>query len=147
MKFLALDIGTKRIGVATCDRLEIAATPHSVIPGNRHAPGLVADLVAREEADGVVVGLPISLSGAEGENCRFVRAFIEKLQPLLTVPIETIDERYTTSLAEASLIEAGLRRDRRKELRDAVSAALILKTFLERRRFQRDRDPPGPPGS
>ncbi len=53
------------------------------------------------------------------------------------------DERFTTSLAEASLIEAGLRRERRKELRDAVSAALILKSFLDARRH---RQPPAPPG-
>lgn len=143
MKFVALDIGTKRIGVATCDRLEVAATPHSVIPAGKQAPTQVAALVVREEAEGVVVGWPVSLSGQEGENCRWVREFVDRLRPLLTVPLEMADERFTTSLAEASLIEAGLRRERRKELRDAVSAALILKSFLDARRH---RQPPGPPG-
>lgn len=137
MKFIALDIGTKRIGIATCDRLEIAATPHSVIASGKNAPAQIAALVASEEADGVVVGWPLSLNGGTNENCRLVSSFIERLRPLLSVPIELVDERFTSSLAEASLIEAGFRRERRKEVRDAVSASLILKSFLETRRHRK----------
>ncbi len=145
MKYVALDVGTKRIGVATCDRLEIAASPHSVIPAGKEAPAQVAALVAAEEAEGVVVGWPVSLNGTENDNCRLVTAFLDRLRPLLTVPVELVDERFTTRLAEASLIEAGLRRERRRDLRDAVSASLILQSFLDGRRH---RAPPhGPPPS
>jgi len=144
MKFLALDIGTKRIGIATCDRLEVAASPHSVIPGGKRAPAVVAELIIKEEAGGVVVGLPVSLNGQEGENCRFVRKFIARLKPLVQVPIETMDERYTTSIAEASLIEGGMRRERRKEIRDAVAAALILKSFLTLRLNLNAQEKPEP---
>jgi len=134
MKFIALDVGSKRIGVASCDRLEIAASPHSVVPAGKDAPAAIARLVETEEADGLVVGLPLSLDGEEhGEASRIVRAFVERLQPLVRVPIEFIDERFTTNMAVTSLIESGMRREKRREIRDAVSAALILKTFLDRR--------------
>lgn len=141
MKFVALDIGHKRIGVATCDRLEIAASPHSVIPAGKGAAAQVAALVAAEGAEGVVVGWPVSLDGRENDNCRLVEAFLARLRPLLTVPVELVDERFTTRLAEASLIEGGMRREQRRERRDAVSASLILQSFLEARRH---RTPPGP---
>lgn len=134
MKFVALDVGEKRIGVATCDRLEITASPHSVIPAGSKAPGAVAKLVEQENAAGVVVGLPLSLDGQERTACDMARRFIAKIEPLIKVPVYQVDERMTTKIAEASLIEAGMRREKRRELRDAVSAALILKTFLDQRR-------------
>ncbi len=139
MKFLALDIGHKRIGVASCDRLEVAANPHSVIPAGAAAAAAVSKLVESEEADGVVVGLPLSLDGKERESCEMARRFIARLKPLVKVPIMTFDERMTSRIAESSLIEAGMRREKRKEIRDAVSAALILKTFLDVRRVKGEK--------
>ena len=139
MKFLALDIGHKRIGVASCDRLEVAANPHSVIPANSKAAETVSRLIESEEAEGVVVGLPLSLDGKERESCEMARRFIARLQPLVRVPIMTFDERMTSRIAESSLIEAGMRREKRKEIRDAVSAALILKTYLDVRRVKGEK--------
>jgi putative Holliday junction resolvase len=144
MKFIALDIGLKRIGVASCDRLEIAASPHSVIPADKKAPAAVAALVKSEHADGLVVGMPYSLSGREGEACEMAMKFIERLRGLVPVPIETMDERLTTKIAEASLIESGMRREKRKTVRDAVSASLILQTFLDRRRVRGEGPNPLP---
>lgn len=142
MKFIALDVGSKRIGVASCDRLEIAASPHSVIPAGKDAAAAVAKLIETEEADGLVVGLPLSLNGDEhGEASRIVRAFIERLKPLIAVPLELVDERFTTNIAVNSLIEAGMRREKRRDIRDAVSAALILKSFLDHRRFANPPEP------
>jgi len=134
VKFLALDIGSKRIGIASCDRLEVAANPFSVIPADKDAPRKIAALAEEEGADGVVVGMPYSMDGKERDACEMARKFIEKLKPHLKIPVEIIDERLTTKIAEMVLIEAGMRREKRKEIRDAVSAALILKTFLDRRR-------------
>lgn len=136
MKFIALDVGKVRIGVASCDRLEIAASPHSVIPANGKAALAVAKLLETEGADGIIVGLPLSMDGKEREACEMARRFMSKLEPLITVPMYTVDERLTTKIAEAGLIEAGMRREKRREIRDAVSAALILKSFLETRRNQ-----------
>jgi len=142
MKFICLDVGTKRIGVASCDALEIAASPLSVIPADKKAPSTVAGLIEREFASGVVVGLPLSTDGTERESCKMVRDFIAKLKPLLKVPIETFDERFTTKIAEASLIEAGMRREKRRDIRDAVSASLILQSFLDLRRNTRNKAEP-----
>ncbi|MFZ2959867.1 MAG: Holliday junction resolvase RuvX [Candidatus Ozemobacteraceae bacterium] len=136
MKFLALDVGKRRIGVASCDRLEIAANPHSIIPGGREAMASIVRLVETEGAEGLVVGLPLSMDGTERTACAWVREFIERLTPMISVPIYLVDERYTTKIAEASLIEAGKRREQRRDLRDAVAAALILQTFIDRRRFE-----------
>ena len=136
MKYIALDVGVKRIGVASCDKLEMAATPHSVVPANNKAPAIIATLVVEEEAAGVIVGLPLSMDGKERESCEMARRFVAKLEPLVTVPIVLVDERFTTKIAENSLIEAGMRREKRREVRDAVSAALILKSYLDGRRFR-----------
>ena len=136
MKYIALDVGMKRIGVASCDKLEMAASPHSVVPANNKAPAIIAKLIVDEEAAGVVVGLPLSMDGQERDACEMARRFVAKLEPLVTVPIVLVDERLTTKIAEYSLIESGMRREKRREIRDAVSAALILKSFLDGRRFR-----------
>lgn len=134
MKFLAIDIGKKRIGVASCDRLELAATPHSFVPADKLAPSAIVRLLETEEADGLVVGLPLSMDGTERDACERVRSFMGRLRPLLRVPFWFVDERLTTKIAEASLIEADVRREKRRELRDSVAASLILQQFLDCRR-------------
>lgn len=114
--------------------MEIAASPHSVIPFGKNAPELIAKLVESENVQGLVVGLPLSMDGSQRDACQKIQEFIEGLKPFLKVPIETVDERLTTKIAEHSLIESGMRREKRRENRDAVAAALILKTFLDIRR-------------
>lgn len=141
MKFLAIDIGKKRIGVASCDRLELAANPRSFVPAGKQALAAIVHLLETEEADGLVVGLPLSMDGNERDACERVRSFMARLRPLLKVPFWYIDERMTTKIAEASLIEADIRREKRRELRDAVAASLILKQFLDCRRAGRMLDP------
>ncbi|MBF0500785.1 MAG: Holliday junction resolvase RuvX [Candidatus Riflebacteria bacterium] len=139
MKFIALDIGKRRIGVASCDQLEIAASPHSFVPGGRDAITAIASIIESEGAEGVVVGLPLSMDGGERDACVRVRAFVDELKLRIAVPVYLVDERYTTKIAEASLIEAGKRRENRRDLRDAVAAALILKSFLDRRHFEAEK--------
>jgi putative holliday junction resolvase len=134
MKFLALDIGTRRIGAASCDRLEIAATPLPFVPADRRAPEVIAAMVENDEFDGIVIGLPLSMDGQERDACAQVRRFVATLQPLVRVPIELVDERLTTKIAEGHLIASGMRREKRRENRDSVAAALLLQTFLDRRR-------------
>ncbi len=134
MKILALDIGKKRIGVATCDRLEIAASPFSVIKAGKTAVSEVVALLDKQEVDRVVIGLPVSLDGVEREPCERARYFKNELEKQTTLPIEFFDERLTTKIAEASLIEAGMRREQRREVIDAVAAALILRSYLEYRK-------------
>jgi putative Holliday junction resolvase len=134
MKILALDVGKKRIGVATCDRLEIAATPFSVIKAGKNAIDEVIKLIESESVEAVVVGLPVSFDGSERESCHRARFFKNRLEEKTNIVIEFFDERLTTKIAEASLIEGGFRREERKSKIDAVAAAVILQGYLSFRR-------------
>lgn len=134
MKILALDIGKKRIGVATCDRLEIAASPFSVVKAGKNAVNEVVALLKKEEIDRVVIGMPVSLDGVEREPCERARYFKNELEKSTDLPIEFFDERLTTKIAEASLIESGMRREQRREVIDAVAASLILRSYLDYRK-------------
>ncbi|MBF0410666.1 MAG: Holliday junction resolvase RuvX [Candidatus Riflebacteria bacterium] len=138
MKFIALDVGTKRIGVASCDRMEMIASPHSVVPVDGKTFEKIKKITEDEEVDGIVVGLPLSMDGQERNACDEVRKFIEKLKTFVSIPIYEVDERVTTKIAESSLIEGGMRREKRKEIRDSVAASLILRTFIDKRKFEKD---------
>jgi putative Holliday junction resolvase len=134
MKILALDIGKKRIGLATCDRLEIAASPYSVIRAGKNAGDQVGEVLEKEEIESVVIGLPVSFDGVEREMCQIVRFFKNELGKRINLTIEFFDERLTSKIAEASLIESGMRREQRREVIDAVAASLILQGYLDHRK-------------
>ena len=125
MRILALDHGAARVGAAICDPTETVARPLGV--GEPPDPAAVAELVAEHEAELVVVGLPVSLSGEEGEQAQAARAFSRELEGLLAVPVETYDERLTTRLAESSA-RAGAGAPA-----DALAAAHLLESYLQRR--------------
>jgi putative holliday junction resolvase len=137
VRVLALDLGSKRIGVAVSDLTGSVASPLTVLQrskSTRRDHERIADLVRSEEAELVVVGLPISLSGTEERAARAARAEAEAIATLIDVPIETFDERLTTVTAERALSEAGLRGRARREVVDKVAAAVILQAYLDRRR-------------
>jgi putative Holliday junction resolvase len=136
VRVLALDLGSKRIGVAVSDLTGTIASPRTVLArsrSRRQDHERIAALVREEEADLVVVGLPISLSGAEGPAARAARTEAEALATLIAVPLETFDERLTTVTAERALAEAGVRGPARRQVVDKVAAAVILQSFLDRR--------------
>ncbi len=143
MRWLALDVGSRRVGVAVCDGGERVVTPAPAIPFA--APPVLAEvvrrLVAEREAEGVVVGLPVTLSG-EGRGERRVRGVVEALRAVLDVPVETVDERGTTKAAEALLREAGVPPRRWPGLIDSTAARIILETHLQKR-----ASAPGRPGA
>ena len=113
------------MGVAVCDPTETLARPLAVIePPDTTAVALVA---RREGAELVVVGLPVSLSGEEGDQARVARAFADRLAAELPVPVETYDERLTTRMAATSA-RAGAR-----GASDSLAAAHLLESFLQRR--------------
>ena len=140
MKIIALDVGQKRIGVATCDKLEIAATPHSVVKAGKNAVDDVVKIIKNEEVEYIVIGLPVSFDGKERESCERARYFKNELEKKTDLPIEFVDEKFTSKIAETSLIEAGMRRENRKNVIDAVAASIILRGFLDQRRIQRERE-------
>lgn len=95
----------------------------------------------------LIVGLPLLLDGSEGEEARYVRAWVEQLQQQLDLPVNFWDERLSSAAAERALLEEGMRRERRRQHRDAVAAALILQSFLDARSsWHRSGGKPAPEG-
>ena len=138
MPVIALDVGTKRIGVAVADPSQTFALPITVI----ERTNLNADLVRIEEilqeydADELVVGDPIRLSGERGPAAEQIDRFVEQLRRIFDGTIHRVDERLTTAQAQKTLIAADVSRAKRKTVIDKMAAALILETFLARRGMQ-----------
>ncbi len=139
-RLLGLDPGQRRIGVAVSDPDRLIATPHEVIDRRTTDPmERIATLVGEWAVTEVVVGLPTSLDGSEGPAASRSRALVEALSARLDVPVTLADERFTTVSAESALIEAGMRRDRRRQTTDMVAAAIMLQGYLDGLRREADR--------
>ena len=123
MKIVALDYGAARTGVAVSDPTGTLARPLCVVERAASESGLeeLRELVTREQAERVVVGMPLTLRGEHGEQALETEQFVESLRAMLDVPVETIDERFTTTLAE---------RDEGDAPPDARAAAHLLSTYL-----------------
>ncbi len=133
MRILGLDVGKRRIGVAITDPLAITARPHSTMDRNREATEKIRKLVDELQIGRIVVGLPLHLSGAEGEQAQDVRTFVAKLQSVVTIPIEFQDERLTTVEAEYRLSDRRGDWRKRKNKIDAVAASILLEEYLRER--------------
>ncbi len=143
MRVLALDLGSKRIGVAVSDPGETIASPDRVLErtGSRARDHkAIGELVAEWEAELVVVGLPLSLSGADGPAARATREEAAQLAVALTVPVELHDERLTTVTASRTLQEAKMTADARRRVVDKVAAAVLLQSWLDERASRRRRE-------
>jgi len=127
MRILALDFGSARTGVAVSDATGTLARPVGVVERAASETGLarLVELVVAEEAELVVVGLPLTLRGEHGAQAVETEAFVEALRGQLDVPVETYDERFTTALAQQTAGRAA---------EDAVAAAHLLQSWLERGR-------------
>ena len=137
-RILALDVGEKRIGVALSDESQTVATAYTTLhaqPFSVFVQKLTKILVAEYVVE-IVVGLPLSLNGSEGPQAGRIRAFMEQLAPLVTQPLSTCDERYTSAEADRIMMEAGLRPEQRKAKIDEVAASIILQEVLNARRIQ-----------
>ncbi|MCM8748114.1 Holliday junction resolvase RuvX [Thermomicrobiaceae bacterium CFH 74404] len=133
-RYLGLDVGGRRIGVAVSDELGMIASPIESLDRTQRGLERLLALVEQYDPQAIVIGLPTGLSGQEGQQAAEVREFAEQLRPRLDRPIIFWDERLTTAIAERALIESGKRRARRKELVDAVAAAVMLQSFLDSQR-------------
>lgn len=133
---LALDLGTKTLGVAASDALLSSANPIETIKRSKFttdADRLLA-IAKDRDAAGIILGLPRNMDGSEGPRCQSTRAFARNLAARTDLPIGFWDERLSTVAAERALIEADLTRKRRAEVIDAVAAAYILQGALDRLR-------------
>jgi len=122
-RVVAIDLGARRIGVAVTDGLGLSAQPEETIPRR----GGQRDL----DAIGVVLGLPLSPEGERGRAAQSVEAFAARLRAALDVPVELIDESFSTVEAEEVLLAADVSRARRRQVVDKIAAAVILKRWLE----------------
>lgn len=137
MRVLALDLGSRRIGVAVSDASGTLASPRLVLQrATKHGADheAVADLVTEVGAERVIVGLPLSLDGSAGPAVRLVLAEVDELRARLPVPVECHDERFTTVSAHGSLAAAGMGGRARRQVVDKVAAAILLQSWLDQRR-------------
>src|SRR5215831_18036172 len=133
MRILAIDHGTKRIGIAISDELKTIAQPLEIIPAEPF-PAFLArlkELVGERQVERVLVGMPRNMNGTYGPAALKVEEFVAALRKALTVPIKTWDERLTSAQANRFLIEGNVRRDKRKEKVDKTAAAILLQSYLD----------------
>jgi putative Holliday junction resolvase len=137
MRILAFDYGTKRIGIAVTDPLQIIATGLDTI----HPKDIVEYLknyLARESVELFVVGEPLQMDGTPSQSTPHIKGFITILKKHFPeIPIERIDERFTSKMASAVVAQSGFKRsDRRDKARlDTISATIILQTYLEKKNW------------
>jgi putative Holliday junction resolvase len=132
-RILALDYGRKRTGVAVSDPLQMIAGGLDTVETHR-LEAFLADYLTRNAVDTIVVGMPRQADGTPSESYTYIRPFVEKLRKKYPdIPIEMVDERYTSVLAQRAMIEAGAKKsDRRnKALVDKISATIILQSYME----------------
>lgn len=135
---VALDVGDVRIGVAVSDMLGITANPRETYV--RKKDDINADIVyfceyaKKEDADAFVLGLPKNMDGTEGDRAAVTRQFGDMLEQASGLDVLYQDERLTTVSAERMLIDADVRRDKRKKVIDKVSATIILQSYLDSHR-------------
>ena len=146
MRALGLDVGSKTIGVAVADPSGTIASARVVLARRGHAAdaAAIAEMARSEDADAVVVGLPLELDGSEGHRARLVQRFVKIMRDVLKdmptpVTLHTWDERFSTAAAERTLLEADLSRARRKQSIDAVAAQFILQGWLDAKRRREEQ--------
>jgi putative holliday junction resolvase len=134
MRVVALDLGTKRIGVAVSDLSGTIASPRTVIQrsgSKTRDHQVIRALVEEEEAVLLVVGLPLNMNGSYGPAAKGAVAEAVELASVVGVPVETFDERLTTVSADRALMEANISATNRRKLVDKVAAAVMLQAWLD----------------
>ncbi|MBE6295703.1 MAG: Holliday junction resolvase RuvX [Bacteroidales bacterium] len=135
-RLLAIDYGKKRTGLAVSDEMQIIAGGLTTV-ATTELVDYILDYIKREQVERIVVGLPKQMNNEPSENMRRVEPFVNRLRKLLPdIPVEYHDERFTSVLAQRTIIEAGIKKmaRRNKELVDEVSATIILQSYMESRR-------------
>ena len=132
-RYVGFDLGDARIGVAVSDLLGITAQPGGVFQRKGKMLDQVLEITRGAQGTHIVLGLPKHMSGEEGPRAKQARKLAQEIESSHGFNVHLWDERSTTIQAEGSLLRAGLRRDKRKKLRDQVAAQIILQAFLDSR--------------
>ena len=133
MRILALDHGTRRIGVAVSDEMKMIASPLEYIPAEPFADFLarLKEILREKEVELIIIGMPRNMDGSYGPAALKVQEFVAVLKDAITIPIKTLDERLTTVQAQRFLIQGNVRREKRKEKVDKTAAAILLQSYLD----------------
>jgi len=133
MRILALDPGSKRVGVAVSDETKTIAQPLEAITAEPFAALLarLKELFVEKEVDLVLIGLPRNMNGSYGQAAQEAEAFGAALKGAITIPDEMWDERLTTVQANRILAQGGVRRRKRKDMADKMAAAILLQSYLD----------------
>lgn len=129
-RYLGVDYGTKRVGLAISDGLGLTARPLEVVPRDIVVER-VRELDEEYKIKMVIVGLPTGLSGEEGVSAVGARTLGRELLAATGIPVDYLDERFTSKLAEDVLLQSGMKRRQRRETVDKVAAAIILQDYLD----------------
>jgi putative Holliday junction resolvase len=136
VRLLAVDPGTKRVGLAVSDPTGTIAQPFRTIPAEPYTTlvARVAGIATEVEATGIIVGLPRRMDGSFGPEAKAARELANRLRQASKLPVELVDERLTTAAAERAMVAGDVRREKRRAGIDRVAAALLLQSHLDRRR-------------
>ena len=133
-RILALDYGTVRVGVAVSDPLRIIAQSVGAFKNDATLMDRLGETIAQYAPGLIVVGMPLNLKGEKGQKAVEVERFMEKLKEAFGIELVVWDERFTTKMAQQTLIDMGTRKKERRENKgrvDAMAAALILQSFMD----------------
>jgi putative holliday junction resolvase len=135
MRILAIDHGTKRMGIALSDELGMTAQPLEFIPAEPFSDFIdrLKELIREKQVEQILVGMPRNMDGSYGPAAMKVREFVAVLKEIIPIPISTWDERLTSAQANRFLIQADVRRRDRKEKVDKAAAAILLQSYLDSR--------------
>ena len=139
MRIMGLDFGSKTVGVAVSDPLLLTAQGIEIIRRKeenklRRTLARIEELILEYEVEEIVLGLPKNMNDSEGDRVQATREFAEKLERRTALPVIFWDERLTTVAADRAMMEAGIRREHRKEYVDRIAAVLILQGYLDYRK-------------
>jgi putative Holliday junction resolvase len=133
MRFMGLDFGDKRIGIAVSDDQGQIAMPKDTLQRSGKVKYIerLAELADQENVGEILVGMPVSMDGSHGPQAQKVMQFVQRLRQRVEIPVVVWDERLTTVAAERILIEGNLSRSRRRRVIDKVAAAYMLQSYLD----------------
>ena len=143
MRIMGLDFGSKTVGVAISDELLITAQGKEIIRRKeenklRQTLARIEELIVEYDVQEIVLGLPKNMNNTEGERVELTLDFKEKLERRTGLPVATWDERLTTVAADRAMMEAGIRREHRKDYVDQIAATLIVQGYLDLKGRQRE---------
>ena len=135
MRILAIDPGTKRVGVAVSDPTETIAQALTTVPAEPldTLPARLAEIARTQDASRVIVGLPRRLDGSYGPEAAAARSLAAALRKAAHLPVELVDERLTSVMAERAMVAGGMKREKRRQAADRVAATLLLQSHLDHR--------------